>query len=88
MMGALLLCKNRTALTIIERPLLPGTMTASPLCVMMLSDCAGMVGGETALRTPKGDVSRSADQQWYVSGHHALEIEGAGLVNYSNRELL
>ena len=26
------------------------------VCVMMLSDCTGMIGGETALRTPKGDV--------------------------------
>ena len=26
------------------------------VCVTMLSDCAGMVGGETALKTAKGDI--------------------------------
>lgn len=26
------------------------------VCVTMLSDCTGMVGGETAMRTPTGDV--------------------------------
>jgi hypothetical protein len=26
------------------------------VCVVMLSDCTGMIGGETALRTPTGEV--------------------------------
>lgn len=26
------------------------------VCVMMLSDCTGMVGGETAVRTPAGEI--------------------------------
>ena len=28
------------------------------VCVTMLSDCTGMVGGETALRTPNGDIMK------------------------------
>ncbi|KAB8277874.1 hypothetical protein BDV30DRAFT_250771 [Aspergillus minisclerotigenes] len=28
------------------------------VCVTMLSDCTGMVGGETALRTPSGDIMK------------------------------
>ena len=28
------------------------------VCVTMLSDCTGMVGGETALRTPSGEVMK------------------------------
>ena len=39
------------------------------VCVTMLSDCTGMVGGETALRTPNGDIMRCGDQQWYVLFH-------------------
>lgn len=82
MMG-LRLCKNRMALKMMEHPLLPGTMTASLLCVMMmLSDCTGMIGGETALRTPKGDVIKVRGPAMVrLSGHHTLEIEGASLVN-------
>lgn len=26
------------------------------VCVVMLSDCAGMVGGETAIKTPSGEI--------------------------------
>lgn len=28
------------------------------VCVVMLSDCANMVGGETAIRTPTGEVMK------------------------------
>lgn len=28
------------------------------VCVTMLSDCTGMVGGETALRTPSGEIMK------------------------------
>lgn len=28
------------------------------VCVTMLSDCTDMVGGETALRTPSGDIMK------------------------------
>jgi hypothetical protein len=28
------------------------------VCVVMLSDCSDMVGGETALRTPNGEVKK------------------------------
>lgn len=28
------------------------------VCVTMLSDCTGMIGGETALRTPSGDIMK------------------------------
>lgn len=28
------------------------------VCVLMLSDCTNMVGGETALRTPNGDIMK------------------------------
>ena len=28
------------------------------VCVTMLSDCAGMVGGETAIRMPSGEVKK------------------------------
>lgn len=52
------------------------------VCVMMLSDCTGMIGGETALRAPKGDVIKVRGPAMVrLSGHHTLEIEGASLVN-------
>ena len=52
------------------------------VCVMMLSDCTGMIGGETALRTPKGDVIKVRGPAMVrLSGHHTLKIEGASLVN-------
>ena len=28
------------------------------VCVVMLSDCTGMIGGETALRTSSGDIMK------------------------------
>lgn len=28
------------------------------VCVVMLSDCTGMMGGETALRTPSGEIMK------------------------------
>ena len=28
------------------------------VCVVMLSDCEGMVGGETAVKTPSGDIMK------------------------------
>ena len=28
------------------------------VCVVMLSDCTGMIGGETAVKTPNGDIMK------------------------------
>lgn len=59
------------------------------VCVMMLSNCTGMVGGETALRKPNGDVIKIRGPRMVcLPWHHVLKIEWADLVNHSNRELL
>lgn len=39
------------------------------VCVTTLSDCTGMVGGETALRTRSGEV---------------MKVRGPAMVSYSN----
>lgn len=39
------------------------------VCVLMLSDCTEMVGGETALRTGTGEI---------------LKVRGPGIVSYSS----
>ncbi|BAE63483.1 unnamed protein product [Aspergillus oryzae RIB40] len=47
------------------------------VCVTMLSDCTGMVGGETALRTPSGDIMkvRGPAMGRYIE-HQALKALG------------
>lgn len=42
------------------------------VCVMMMSDCTGMVGGETAVRTPAGET---------------LKIRGPGTVGLLIRDM-
>ena len=42
------------------------------VCVTMLSDCTDMVGGETALRTGKGDVMKVRGPQ--MVGKHAIQL--------------
>ena len=42
------------------------------VCVLMLSDCTNMVGGETALRTPNGQV---------------MKVRGPGMVSLSTINL-
>ncbi|RSL62900.1 hypothetical protein CEP54_005538 [Fusarium duplospermum] len=45
------------------------------VCVVMMSDCTGMVGGETAVRKPNGEVIKSADLARYIE-HQALKALG------------
>lgn len=42
------------------------------VCVTMLSDCTGMVGGETALRMPSGEVRK---------------VRGPAMVSYSSSRI-
>lgn len=42
------------------------------VCVLMLSDCTNMVGGETALRTGKGEVMKVRGPQMVRRDPHSL----------------
>lgn len=44
------------------------------VCVLMLSDCTNMVGGETALRTGNGDVLKVRGPQMVSCGSHAVVL--------------
>lgn len=59
------------------------------VCVTMLSDCSGMVGGETAMRTPAGEimkvrgpamVSHSFRFRQLSSYAHNLSLQGTAVV--------
>lgn len=39
------------------------------VCVTMLSDCTGMIGGETMIKTETGENMKLRDQQWYASSY-------------------
>lgn len=44
------------------------------VCVVILSDCTDMVGGETALRTPSGDIMKVRGPAMVRSKEHSLVI--------------
>lgn len=51
------------------------------VCVLMLSDCTNMIGGETALRTGSGKIMKvrgpTMVRQINVSGKHVLTLQRA-----------
>jgi len=56
------------------------------VCVLMLSDTTGMVGGETALRTGTGDImkvrgpSKVNNRNWDVSTYKLMRCQGCAAV--------
>lgn len=52
------------------------------VCVLMLSDCTNMVGGETALRTGHGDVMKVRGPTMVsqlMSGHFAFKLSNSSV---------
>lgn len=51
------------------------------VCVTMLSDCSEMVGGETAIRTPSGDIKKIRGPTMVIPSSHLSYTDDITLTN-------